>query len=247
MRRRHGGPVIIIIAALLTGCSSLSGVLTDPGPPLRSTDPARLVGRWEGEVDLTFPDRTLVVHSVTRKSDSWTAHAEYGTTNLYLTSVNAVVEEAPGGLTLRFVTPLASSVVLTLHDEHRLRGTFRLANETEDRPIELKRVTRDDSTPSTALGRLSKPATATATPRVSGGSAVSEAPAAPAPPPMIVSAETDLAQWLKGRWEGELDFTVSARVLVIDSIRRDGERWVVEARSGVSDADLTPMPLIIFV
>src|SRR5207244_10227247 len=27
--------------------------------------------------------------------------------------------------------------------------------------------------------------------------------------------------------------------------RRDGERWVVEARSGVSDADLTPVPVIV--
>src|SRR6267142_4960932 len=253
MRRRHGGPVIIIIAALLTGCASLSGVLTDPGPPLRSTDPARLVGRWEGEVDLTFPDRTLVVHSVTRKSDSWTAHAEYGTTNLYLTTVNAVVEEAPGGLRLRFVTPLASSVVLTLQGDNRLRGTFRLANESEDRAIELKRVTREATTPSTALERFNKQATPAApTTRAATGRDAAAAPtaapaaAAPVPPPMILStAKEDLARWLKGRWEGELDFTVSARVLVIDTIRRDGDRWVVEARSGVSDADLTPVQVII--
>jgi len=245
--------VIIIIAALLTGCASLSGVLTDPGPPLRSTDPARLVGRWEGEVDLTFPDRTLVVHSVTRKSDSWTAHAEYGTTNLYLTTVNAVVEEAPGGLRLRFVTPLASSVVLTLQGDNRLRGTFRLANESEDRAIELKRVTREATTPSTALERFNKQATPAApTTRAATGRDAAAAPtaapaaAAPVPPPMILStAKEDLARWLKGRWEGELDFTVSARVLVIDTIRRDGDRWVVEARSGVSDADLTPVPVII--
>jgi hypothetical protein len=244
--------LVLVIASLLTGCAGLPGALTDPGPSLRVNDPARLVGRWEGEVDLTFPDRTLVVHSVTRKSDSWTAQAEYGTTNLYLTSVNAVVEEAPGGLTLRFVTPLASSVVLTLHGENRLRGTFRLVNETEDRPIELKRVTRQPSTPSTALERFGKQPTTT-TRSTSGGPATpapttATAPAAvaaPAAPPLILAADTDLARWLKGRWEGALDFTVSARVLVVDSVRRDGERWAVEARSGVSDADLTPVPVIV--
>src|SRR6266850_8261957 len=123
MRRRHGGPVIIIIAALLTGCASLSGVLTDPGPPLRSTDPARLVGRWEGEVDLTFPDRTLVVHGVSRKNDAWVAQIEYGTTGLYLNSVAGVVEDTGGVLTLRFVTPLASAVRLSLRSDTLLRGT----------------------------------------------------------------------------------------------------------------------------
>lgn len=255
MRRWHLAPALLI-SVLLAGCAGLSGALTDSGPPLRSNDPARLVGRWEGEVDLTFPDRTLVVHSVTRKSDSWTADVQYGTTNLYLTKVNAVVEEAPGGLTLRFVTPLASSVVLTLHGDNRLRGTFRLANESEDRPIELRRVTREATTPSTALERFGKPATTTApTAPATRAAASREAPAsagnadtaaAPVPPPMILSsARGDLAQWLKGRWEGELDFTVSARVLVFDTIRREGDRWVGEARSGVSDADLTPVPIII--
>jgi len=248
VRRLRGAPALLL-AVLVAGCAGLSSVLPDSAPPLRATDPARLVGRWEGEIDLTFPDRTLIVHSVTRKSDLWTAHVEYGTTNLYLTPVNAVVEEAPGGLTLRFVTPLASSVVLTLQGENRLRGTFRLPNETVDRPMELKRVSRDTATPSTAMERFTKqttpPAATARSTTAPGTAAAAEKSSAPEPPPLVLARDMDLAQWLKGRWEGELDFTVSARLLVIDNVRRDGERWVVEARSGVSEADLTPVPVIV--
>ncbi len=238
-----------LIALVLAGCANLSDVLAPASPAFGPDDPARLVGRWEGEVDLTFPERTMVVHSVGRKDNALVADAEYGTTNLYLTSVNAVVERTPAGLTLRFVTPLASSVVLTLQGDSRLRGTFRLPNETEDRPIELKRVTRDATAPSTALDRAARAAAAPAPATRAPGGGAAAAPAAPVPPPLAPSSESDLAtalpRLLRGRWEGELDFTISARVLIIDTIRREGERWVVEARSGVSDADLTPVPVII--
>jgi hypothetical protein len=78
-----------------------------PGPPLAATDPARLVGRWEGEVDLTFPDRTLIVHGVSRRNDGWVAQIEYGTTGLYLNSLAGVVDLTGDQITLRFVTSLA--------------------------------------------------------------------------------------------------------------------------------------------
>ena len=54
--RRRSFALVLFIALLLGGCAGLSGVLNDPGPSLRVNVPARLVGRWEGEVDLTFPD-----------------------------------------------------------------------------------------------------------------------------------------------------------------------------------------------
>ena len=235
----------LLLALLLAGCASLGDLATSlPGPsPLRSTDPGRLIGRWEGEVDLTFPERTLIVHSVTRKQEGWVAQVEYGTTNLYLTGVNAVVEDAGEQLTLRFVTPLASSVRLTLHGDTLLRGTFRLATEEQDRLIELKRISRTAATPSTALERMGR---ATAAPR----SATAAAPAAlPAALPVVPSEEPELnatlAGLLTGRWQGDLDFTVSSRILLIDSVRREGEAWVVTARSGISDADLTPVPVSI--
>jgi uncharacterized caspase-like protein len=245
-RRPLRGGWALLLGLLLAGCAGLTDLSkTLPGPStLPPTDPGRLIGRWEGEVDLTFPDRTLLVHSVTRKADGWIAEVEYGTTNLYLTKVNAVVEDSREQLTLRFVTPLASSVRLTLQGDTLLRGTFRLPTEEQDRPIELKRVSRSTTPPSTALERLSK---TTAAPR-SATAGPSGAPAGlPASPPVVPSEEPDLATTLPGlltgRWQGDLDFTVSSRILVIDSVRRENDAWVVTARSGVSDADLTPVPV----
>jgi len=239
----------LLLGVLLSGCATLSDIARAPATPLKPTDPARLVGRWEGEVDLTFPDRTLVVHGVSRKNDAWVAQIEYGTTGLYLNSVAGVVEDTGGVLTLRFVTPLASAVRLSLHSDTLLRGTFRLATEDKDRPIELKRVARgSEPAPSTALDRVSKAAAAPpATTR--SAAARPEATVVAAGPPLAPSAEPDLAtalpKLLVGRWEGDLDFTVSARLLLIDSVKREGDAWVVTARSGVSEADLAPVPVSI--
>ncbi len=239
----------LLLAWLVTGCATLSDVVRAPAPALPATDPARFVGRWEGEVDLTFPDRTLLVHGVSRKNEAWVAQLEYGTSGLYLNSVVGVVEESGGTLTLRFVTPLASAVRLTLHSDTLLRGTFRLPTETQDRPIELKRVARGgEPAPSTALDRVSRAAAAPPA-ATRSASTRSEATVVAAGPPLAPSATADLAtalpKLLIGRWEGELDFTVSARLLVIDSVKREGDAWVVTARSGVSEADLTPVPVTI--
>jgi hypothetical protein len=72
-RRSLRGGWVPAVGLLLAGCATLGDLAaTLPGSsPLRPTDPARLIGRWEGEVDLTFPERTLLVHSVTRKADGW--------------------------------------------------------------------------------------------------------------------------------------------------------------------------------
>jgi hypothetical protein len=238
----------LLLGVLLGGCATLSDIARSPATPLKPTDPVRLVGRWEGEVDLTFPDRTLVVHAVSRKNDAWVAQIEYGTTGLYLNSVAGVVEDTGGALTLRFVTPLASAVRLTLHSDTLLRGTFRLATEDQDRPIELKRVARGgEPAPSTALDRVSKAAAPPAAARLA--SARPEVAVVAAGPRLAPSAESDLAtalpKLLVGRWEGALDFTVSARLLLIDSVKREGDTWAVVARSGVSEADLAPVPVSI--
>jgi hypothetical protein len=134
-------------------------------------------------------------------------------------------------------------VRLTLQGDTLLRGTFRLPTEEQDRPIELKRVSRGTATPSTALERAGK---AAAAPRSASGPAAVPAalpPAAPVVPSEEPDLNTTLPRLLTGRWQGDLDFTVSSRILVIDSIKREGEAWVVTARSGVSDADLTPVPV----
>ena len=131
-----------LIGFALAGCATLPDFPLaprgQPGEP--ETDPTHLVGTWQGEVDLTFPDRTLIVHSVRRQDHQWVAEAEYGTTNVYLTPVAATVHTTEGRVVLRFVTQLQSEVALTLHKDDHLRGVFRLPNEDRDRPIDLKRV-----------------------------------------------------------------------------------------------------------
>jgi hypothetical protein len=237
----------LLVTMLLAGCATISDAVRSPITPLAATDPNRLIGRWEGEVDLTFPDRTLIVRGVSRKNDGWTAELEYGTTGLYLNNVAGVVEDTGGALTLRFVTPLAASVRLTLQSDTLLRGTFRLPTETQDRPIELKRTGRgNEPAPSTALDRVSR---AAAAPAVMTRSAAATGATDAASPPLAASSQSDLGGTLPamliGRWEGVLDFTVSARLLVVESVKRDGNNWVVVAKSGVSEADLEPVPVTI--
>ena len=251
MRSRGCGGWALLLAVLLSGCASLSeAVRSQTAAQLNANDPARLVGRWAGEVELTFPDRTLVVHSVSRKNNAWVAQLEYGTTGLYLNSLAGVVEESDGQLTLRFVTPLASTVRLTLRSDTLLRGTFRLPTEDQDRPIELKRVARGgEPVPSTALDRAGKAAAAPPAATRSATAQPSDTAVAAAGPPLAPSVSAQFASalpaLLTGRWEGDLDFTVSARLLLIDSVKREGDTWVVVARSGVSEADLTPVPVTI--
>ncbi|MBI4593674.1 MAG: caspase family protein, partial [Candidatus Rokubacteria bacterium] len=247
-------PTVILLGLLLAGCATpasltMSGAPTDPEAALR----ARLIGNWQGDVDLTFPERTLVVHRVRHQEGRWMADVEYGTTGVFLTSLGAVVDTASGQASLVFVTPLASTVRLALDADDVLRGTFRLPTETQDRPIELKRVSATPATPSTAAERLARAATRAAPGAAPGSPAGAGAPvavaAAPPAPPVRPSLERDLEvslpRLLVGRWEGELDFTVSARLLVIDALRREGGTWVVRARYGVSDANLTPVDLTV--
>ena len=249
MSSRGRGGWALLLAVLLSGCASLSeAVRAQSAAPLKANAPARLVGRWTGEVELTFPDRTLVVHSVSRKNDAWVAQLDYGTTGLYLNRLAGVVEESDSQLTLRFVTPLASTVRLTLRSDTMLRGTFRLPTEDQDRPIELKRVARGgEPVPSTALDRVGKAAVSPAATRsATAQPEPTVAAAGPAlAPPVSAQFASALPALLTGRWEGDLDFTVSARLLLIDSVKREGDTWVVIARSGVSEADLTPVPVTI--
>ena len=239
-----------LIGFALAGCATLPDFPLaprgQPGEP--ETDPTHLVGTWQGEVDLTFPDRTLIVHSVRRQDHQWVAEAEYGTTNVYLTPVAATVDTTEGRVVLRFVTQLQSEVALTLHKDDHLRGVFRLPNEDRDRPIDLKRVaSAGTSRPSTALERFSQAVSPPTPPAPAAQPAAAPPGGPPTPPPFAPSAERNLeaalGKLLAGRWEGELDFAVSARILVIDSVRRDGDKWTVQARFGVADVDLQAVPV----
>ena len=246
----------LLLALALAGCALRLGLGPSPAPPPAAgpaPDPGRLVGKWEGEVDLTFPDRTLIVRTVRRQGDQWSADVEYGTTGVYLTPVPATVETVGGRLTLRFVTQLASAVTLALVEDGVLQGTFRLPNETTPRTMELKRVASDPgapgTAPSTALERLSRAAERAPAARGAAEPAprAAPAPAAALPPPLAPPADlaTALPPLIVGRWEGELDFTVSRRLLVIESAKLEAGKWKIEARYGVTDADLTPVHVLV--
>ncbi len=237
----------LLLGLALAGCALPQELGVPQAVPstARESGPSRLVGRWDGEVDLTFPDRTLIVRSVRRQGATWVADVEYGTTGLYLTPVPATVEAVGDRLTLRFVTQLASAVELDLVEGNLLRGTFKLPNETTKRPIELKRVSSNPGAPSvapsTALDRLSRAAAAAERPPAEPAPAVAVAP--PRAPP--ADPATALPPLIVGRWEGELDFAVSRRILAVDSARFEGGKWWVEARFGVTDADLTPVHVLV--
>lgn len=237
----------LLLGSTLSGCALSQGFGPTPVAPsaAREADPDQLVGRWEGEVDLTFPDRTLVIRSVRHQGAKWAADVEYGTTGVYLTPLPATVEAADGRLTLRFATQLASTITLDLVDNDILRGALKLPNDPKPRSMELKRVSSNpgapSTPPSTLLDRLSRTAAGAERPAAERVAALAFSP----PLALPANLPTALPPLIFGRWEGDLDFAVSRRVLVIDSARFEAGKWWVEGRYGVTDADLAPVHVLV--
>ncbi|MGH7353970.1 MAG: caspase family protein [Candidatus Rokuibacteriota bacterium] len=210
----------------------------------------RLVGRWEGQVDLTFPDATLLVNSVKRVQGRWVVEAVYGTTNVFLAEVPATLDVA-GGQTALVVTTQLGDARLALWQEDNLRGSLRLSADGRDRSIELRRVasTRGvpQARPSTAVERVGQTLREREPAAQTARAAAPEPPAASPPPPVKASTLGDLATalpgLLTGRWEGSIDFAVSARLLIVDSVKPESGGWNVQARYGVADADLGPVAI----
>ena len=205
----------------------------------------RLVGRWEGRVDLTFPDATLVVNSVKRVQERWVVEALYGTTNVFLAEAPATLELA-GNQTTLVLTTQVGEARLSLWQEDDLRGALRLTTDGRDRSLELRRVasTRGipQPRPSTAVERVGQ----TLREREPAARTVQAAPAeSPSSPPLKASTLGDLATALPplliGRWEGSIDIAaVPARLLIVDSVRPEGGGWTVQGRYGIADPDLSP-------
>ena len=210
----------------------------------------RLVGRWEGQVDLTFPDATLLVNSVKRVQGRWVVEAVYGTTNVFLAEVPATLDVA-GGQTALVVTTQLGDARLALWQEDNLRGSLRLSADGRDRSIELRRVasTRGvpQARPSTAVERVGHTLREREAAAQAARAAAPEPPAPAPPPPAKASTLGDLATalpgLLAGRWEGSIDFAVSARLLIVDSVKPESGGWNVQARYGVADADLGPVAI----
>jgi uncharacterized caspase-like protein len=259
MRAARAGLSSLVVLAL-TGCATMAPPAPVPGLITSAPNPEsggdlwrRLVGRWEGTVDLTFPDAMLLVHSVRLVEGRWTVEAEYGTTGVFLAEVPATADVTGDSVALTFSVGVpgqpAAAVALRLTREDELRGSLRFATDARDRPLTLRRLASTRGVPpvrpSTAVDRVSQTAQRAPSPP----QPTAAPPSGPVAPPIIASSVADLGATLpgllRGRWEGSLDFTVSARLLVIDEVKRETAKWNVQARFGVADADLTPVAVTI--
>jgi len=247
--------VLGMLAAMLAGCATLETLAPalappppaslPPGAPLEAQLRQRLVGRWDGRVDLTFSDATLMIDGVRLERGVWAVDAAYGTTNLFLSAVPATLELSGADIVVTFRTDLGT-VRLRLEADDDLRGTLTLATDATPRALTLRRraSTRGipQARPSTAVERVGR----TLETQERAGPATAEPPPAADAAPVVVASKvgalaTALPPLLVGRWEGSLDFTISARLLVVDSVRMEAGAWHVQARFGVADADLDPV------
>src|SRR3989442_6049666 len=243
--------VLGALAAMLAGCATLAPLVTappaslPPGAPLEAQLRQRLVGRWDGRVDLAFPDATLMIDGVRLERGAWVVDAVYGTTNLFLSAVPATLQLTGADIVVAFRTDLGG-VRLRLESDDDLRGTLTLATDDTPRALTLRRLaaTRGipQARPSTAVERVGRRLEA----QEHAAPAAAETPSAadatpPVVPSKVASLPTALPPLLVGRWEGSLDFTVSARLLVVDSVRMEAGAWQVQARFAVADADLAPV------
>src|SRR5881296_976435 len=247
--------VLGMLAAMLAGCATLETLAPalappppaslPPGAPLEAQLRQRLVGRWDGRVDLTFSDATLMIDGVRLERGVWAVDAAYGTTNLFLSAVPATLELSGADIVVTFRTDLGT-VRLRLEADDDLRGTLTLATDATPRALTLRRraSTRGipQARPSTAVERVGR----TLETQERAGPATAETPPAADAASVVVASKvgalaTALPPLLVGRWEGSLDFTISARLLVVDSVRMEAGAWHVQARFGVADADLDPV------
>ena len=104
MRRARRLLGCLLAAVVATGCAVAAAPLASgPGePPLALANPdseaelgQRLIGRWEGEVDMTMSERTLVIGAVRRHEGRGRVEARYGRHGAPETDVRGAEPELP--------------------------------------------------------------------------------------------------------------------------------------------------------
>lgn len=104
----------------------------------------KLVGRWEGVVDVKQNrGRTLVIQSIKKDGDQWSAEARYGTTGGGLARVKARVVANGDEMTLLFVSSANNPVTLQLINDKELNGTLTVFTSSQagsNRSLKLTRV-----------------------------------------------------------------------------------------------------------
>ena len=129
------GVLGLLVSLVLAACAApvhfatSDSALILPEAGLESELARRLVGRWEGEVDMTITERTLLIPSVRRQDGRWLVEAQYGVTNVNLTPIVVALDTTGGRVQLRFVSHVGSPVTLTLQQDGLLRGGLRQSNE----------------------------------------------------------------------------------------------------------------------
>ena len=253
------GVLGLLVSLVLAACAAPAHFATSdsalilPEAGLESELARRLVGRWEGDVDMTITERTLLIPSVRRQDGRWLVEAQYGVTNVNLTPVVVALDTTGGRVQLRFVSHLGSPVSLTLQQDGLLRGGLRQSNEARERAMELRRVSASAEVKpgSTAVERVSAAQRAREAGAPHGPAARTAAiegpsnlpPAAPVLPSALRDLAADLPPLLVGRWDGAVELQVAERSLLIDSVtpQPDG-RWKVQARYGFTEKDAGPVP-----
>lgn len=85
----------------------------------------KLVGKWEGVVDVKQDrGRTLVIQSIKKDGDYWSAEARYGTTGGGLARVKVKVIANGDGMTLEYVSSANNPVLLRLINDKEMDGTL---------------------------------------------------------------------------------------------------------------------------
>jgi hypothetical protein len=91
----------------------------------------KMVGRWQGKVDLREePERTLVIKSVRQEREGWIASIDYGPTGKSASAFEARIEREHGAPTMTFAMSTTSKVELQLFSERELRGVLKVADGT---------------------------------------------------------------------------------------------------------------------
>jgi len=89
----------------------------------------KLVGRWEGKVDVReAPEHTLIVRSLRLVGNQWLADIDYGPNGTEPSHLEARIERQGEKTTLSFAISTTRKVDLQLLSERELRGLLKISD-----------------------------------------------------------------------------------------------------------------------
>jgi len=89
----------------------------------------KLVGRWEGKVDVRErPEHTLIVRSLRLVGSQWLAEIDYGPNGTDLSHIEARIERQGEKTNVSFAISSTRKVDLQLLSERELRGVLKISD-----------------------------------------------------------------------------------------------------------------------